>query len=139
LRGRPFTGLRHGDWTVLEGLEAEIAEGVAHLCVALAEYELARGDGHQAAVVARRGLSVCPYDERLYRALLKAADAMGNPAGVESAMSELLGLVGGDGPSVALPLRDDDLLALVHPETAALYGSLSRRVGAAPGRSLTRL
>jgi len=139
LRGRPFTGLRHGDWTVLEGIEADIAETVADLSVRMAEHLLAAGDGHEAAVAARKGLSACPYDERLFRILLRASDAVGNPAGVESAMSELLGLIRGDDQDFGETPRNEDVLALVHPETAALYGSLSRRARGAPGRSLTRL
>jgi DNA-binding SARP family transcriptional activator len=40
--------------------------------------------------VIRRGLRVSPYDERLYRALLRAAEVMGNRVGLRSAMEELL-------------------------------------------------
>ena len=70
---------------------------------------------------ARRGLLASPFDERLYRLLLRAADAEGNPAGVESVMTELLRLLGD-----------------AHPQTADLYLALTRRVPAA-GRPLARL
>ncbi len=64
-----------------------------------------------------------PYDERLYRRLLTCADRDGNPAGVERVMGELLAQLGGwtGGRQGAFDL------AAVHPETAALYASLSRR------------
>jgi hypothetical protein len=137
VRGRPFCGLRNPDWTVLEGIEAEITETVADLALRLAEHHLAARDGRRAAAVARRGLLACPFDERLYRVLLRAADASGNPAGVESAMSELLGAVAGV-PVGVRPIWPESL-ALVHPETAALYEALSRRPAPAPGGSLARL
>jgi len=66
---------------------------------------------------ARRGLLVSPYDERLYRMLLRAADLAGNPAGVEAVMAELVRVVADEA----------DPLASVHPSTLALYRSLSRR------------
>jgi len=141
VRGRPFAGLRSFDWPVLEGIEAEVTETVVHLAVRLADHLLARGDGRRAAQVARKGLVACPFDERLYRLILRAADAEGNPAGVEAAMSELLGLVsrdpGGSTPG-ALAIADEDC-ALVHPDTAALYWALSRRLPAASGGSFARL
>jgi hypothetical protein len=75
------------------------------------------GDAAGAEWSARQGLLVCPYDERLYRVLMRAADLAGNPAGVETTMTELLQLVGGD-------VEPYDS---VHPETYDLYRSLSRR------------
>jgi hypothetical protein len=60
---------------------------------------------------------VSAYDERLYRILLRAADAVGNPAGVESVMAELVRLVA----------EDIEPYDAVHPETLELYRSLSRR------------
>ena len=38
----------------------------------------------------RRGLVVTPYDERLYRALLRALAAQGNRVRLRGAMAELL-------------------------------------------------
>lgn len=166
VRGRPFDGLRTPDWAVLEGRLAAVEEDVAELAVRLGEHHLARGDGRAAAVAARRGLQAGPYDERLYRLLLRAADAQGNPAGVEAVMVELLGLV--DGPTVSgwcdqvshqpATARDDpaggswppgpvggrlsaEALRVLHPETTALYQALSRRPvrRPVPGGSLVRL
>ena len=144
VRGRPFDGLRSADWTVLEGVAAEVEDGVVQLAIRLAEHLLDRGDGRGAARGARRGLLACPFDERLYRLLLRAADLQGNPAGVESALGELLRLVAGDGGASCgeggLAAHAD---AYLHPDTAALYRSLSRRPQAgehaAAGRAFARL
>ena len=148
VRGRPFEGLRAPDWTVLEGVVAEMEEGVVDLALRLAEHRLGAGDGRRAAWAARRGLLASPYDERLYRILLRAADLEGNPAGVEAAMAELVLLVaGGDSgylvTGVRTPVSNHHLaqraIDLVHPDTAALYRALSRRRTAASGRVVARL
>ena len=139
VRGRPFEGLRSPDWTVLEGFTAEVEEAVVVVALQLAGYRLGRGDGRGAWSAARRALLVSPYDERLYRVLLRAADAQGNPAGVESAMAELTRLVGGarEGPGERAAGAPHPC-ELVHPDTAALYQALSRRAPAVGG-SLARL
>ena len=127
VRGRPFAGLRSPDWTILEGFTAEVEDLVVRTAVKLGEHCLAEGDGPGAAWAARRGLLTSPFDERLYRILLRAADLEGNPAGVESTMAELLLLFGE--PAVGgSPTRPFDGYGLpVHPETASLYRALSRR------------
>ena len=132
VRGRPFEGLRSPDWAVLEGFVAEIEGAVVDVALRLADHLLGRHDGRGARWAARRALRASPYDERLYRVLLVAADAEGNPAGVESVMAELTRLVGGDagGPRPRGALSACDL---VHPDTAALYRALSRRLPAAGG------
>lgn len=118
IRGRPFEGLRSPDWVVLEGVLATIEAVVVDLACRFAEHCLEqRLDARGAEWAARQGLRVSPYDERLYRVLLKAADAAGNPAGVESIMTELVHLVADD-------IEPYDA---VHPETLALYRQLSRR------------
>lgn len=147
VRGRPFQGLRSPDWTVLEGVAAEVEDGVVQTAARLAEHHLAAGDGHGAARAARRALLASPYDERLYRLLLRAADCQGNPAGVEAAMAELVGLVAGPAPAPArgpAPARPGpwwpvEAARWVHPDTAALYRSLSRRPAAAGSRATARL
>ena len=140
VRGRPFDGLRDPDWTVLEGVAATVEEGVVQLAIRLAEHHLGRGDGCSAARAARRALLASPYDERLYRLLLRAADLQGNPAGVEAAMSELVRLVAGGGHRCRSGRRSvGDAAAYVHPETVALYRALSRRPPAAAGEVFARL
>jgi len=133
VRGRPFEGLRSPDWVVLEGVGATVEDGVVALATKLAQHHLARGEGRLAALAARRGLLASPFDERLYRLLLRSADAEGHPSGVERVMAELVQLVGGPRadarPVGALGPFE---YQLVHPETVDLYLALSRRRGA-PG------
>lgn len=124
IRGRPFEGLRAPDWCLLEGIAANIEAVVVDLASRYAEYCLSEGDPSGSEWSARQGLRVSAYDERLYRILLRAADAAGNPAGVESVMSELVRLVA----------EDVEPYDAVHPETLELYRSLSRR----PDLSLNR-
>jgi hypothetical protein len=123
---------------------AEVEEGVVQLAMRLAGHLLEGGDGLGAARAARRGLLASPFDERLYRLVLLAADRQGNPGGVESAMGELLRLVVGDPGSWAKEGGLGPLAAsYLHPDTAALYRALSRRPQARPaaatGRAFARL
>jgi len=138
VRGRPFDGLRHGDWAVLEGVLCVVEESVVELALRLGEHELAAGSGRAAALAARAGLLASPYDERLYRLLLRAADLEGNPAGVERVMAELVQVVGGVPTGRhPRPIGTGDL-RVVHPDTAALYRSLSRRGVAGFGSGVGR-
>ncbi len=128
VRGPLLSGLRSTDWTVLEGLAAEMEGAIVQLALDLAEHDLARRDGRDAERALRRGLLVSPYDERLYRLLFRAADAQGNPSGVESAMCELLRLVSGDcGGHAQMPFGSEDTLRWVHPDTLSVYRAVSRR------------
>ena len=129
VRGPLLAGSRSVDWAVLEGLHAEMERSIVQLAIDVADHRLARGDGRGAELAIRRGLLVSPYDERLYRLLFLAADLQGNPAGVESAMGELVRLVSGETAqqlhaSEGSPVDPADW---VHPETMAVYRSLSRR------------
>lgn len=117
IRGRPFEGLRAPDWVLLEGILATIEAVVVDVACRFAEHCLASFDAPGAEWAARQALRVSPYDERLYRILLRAADAAGNPAGVESVMAELVHLVA----------EDVEPFDAVHPETFDLYRRLSRR------------
>jgi DNA-binding SARP family transcriptional activator len=122
VRGRPFDGLRSSDWPILEGIGPAIESAVVDLSGRLAGAELAAGDPRAAEWAARRGLLVSPYDERLYRMLMRAADLAGNPAGVEAVMAELIKLVA----------DEVEPFDSVHPSTMELYRSLTR--GRAPAR-----
>jgi DNA-binding SARP family transcriptional activator len=117
VRGRPFEGLRSSDWPILEGIAPAIEAAVVDLSGRLAGTYLRLGNAQGAEWSARRGLLVSPYDERLYRMLMRAADAGGNPAGVDAVMAELLRLVA----------DDIEPLDAVHPSTMDLYRQLSRR------------
>jgi DNA-binding SARP family transcriptional activator len=124
VRGRPFEGLKSSDWPILEGIGPAIESAVVDLARRLGRSSLASGDAWTAEWAARRGLMVSPYDERLYRLLMRAADLDGNPAGVEGAMKEL----------VALVTEDLEPFDSVHPSTMDLYRSLTRRRRPGPGR-----
>jgi hypothetical protein len=102
---------------VFSHVQANIESLVVDVSVRRSEHCLESGDPAGAEWAARQGLLVSPYDERLYRILMRAADQAGNPAGVEASMTELLQLVGGE-------VEPYDS---VHPETYALYRSLSRK------------
>jgi len=117
VRGRPFDGIRSTDWSILDGTGPAIESAVVDLSGRLAGERLRAGDPRGAEWSARRGLLVSPYDERLYRMLMRAADAAGNPGGVESAMCDLVRVVA----------DEIEPIESVHPSTLALYRSLSRR------------
>jgi hypothetical protein len=137
VRGRPFEDLGGSDWPVFEGYVAEMEETVAEVAARVAGHHLGAGDpdaARHAARAARRGLRASPYDERLFRILLVAADREGHPAGVEAVMAELCRLLDpapeerpGTGPSPQVTCE------LVHPQTAALYRSLTRQEPARAG------
>jgi len=132
VRGPPLCGLRAVDWAVLEGLLAGMERAIAQLAIDVGEQRLAAGDARGAELAIRRGLLVSPYDERLFRLLFVAADQQGDPAGVEAAMGELVHLVSGEtvravrrrGPGCDGALDPAEWL---HPDTVAVYRSLSRR------------
>jgi DNA-binding SARP family transcriptional activator len=117
VRGEPFQGLRAGDWAIVEGFVAEIETQVVDLAERLATWQLGRGNARAAQWAARQGLKASKYDERLYRLLMLAADALGHPQGVESVFRELVTLVA----------EDLEPFDAVHPETVQLYRGLSRR------------
>lgn len=124
VRGRLFEGLRSSDWPILEGIAPAMEATIVDVSGRLAGAYLQDGDAGGAEWAARKGLLVSPYDERLYRMLLRAADRAGNPAGVESVMSELIRLVA----------DDVEPFDSVHPSTMELYRSLSRRKSFATSR-----
>jgi len=129
VRGRPFDGLQLADWAVLDGTQAQLESMVADTALKAAEHFLDRGCGAEAAWVIRRGLAANPYDERLYRSLLRATEIMGNRAALRSTMAELVclatdgaGRAAGLGPGMVGPLATSS----VHAETVALFEELSR-------------
>lgn len=117
VRGRPFADLHQGQWVALEGFEGEVDSAIVECALRTGEHSLAADDPVTAGWAAHQALRASPWDERLYRLLMRAADAAGNRAGVETAMRTL-----------ALVLEiDGDPLQGVHPETAALYARLVGR------------
>jgi DNA-binding SARP family transcriptional activator len=117
IRGRPFDDLKGGQWTTLDGFASEIEQRVADCALRRSEAALEIGDANGASWAAHRGLRANPWDERLHRMLMRAADAAGNRAGVEASLRQLACILEIEG----------DPLAGVHPETAALYERLLGR------------
>lgn len=117
VRGRPFDDLQQGHWTVFEGFQGEIEQAITDCALRYGEERLAAGDPDAATWAGQRAIRACPYDERLHRLLMRAADAVGNRAGVEAVFRNLVVILEIEG----------DTLGGVHPETAALYERLVGR------------
>jgi DNA-binding SARP family transcriptional activator len=142
VRGPIFGGLHRTDWAVFDGTQSGVESLVVRTALRGAEAFVRRGRGSEAAVMVRQALVVSPYDERLYRALLRATAAQGNRVGLRSTMAELLTLAGelgrhdtrspAPGPGVAAQL------GCLHPETADLYRGLLQ-VSPAAGEGPARL
>jgi DNA-binding SARP family transcriptional activator len=134
VRGRLFEGLDRVDWAVLDGTQAALESMVVATALKGAEHYLRLGQGEQAEWMIRRALRVSPYDERLYRALLWATEAMGNRTGLRSTMAELV-CVATDGRSSAQASGAGTgsrfVQSAIHPETLALYRELAQ--GQVPG------
>ncbi|HUC04331.1 MAG TPA: hypothetical protein VL961_02970, partial [Acidimicrobiales bacterium] len=140
--GRPFDGLTLSDWTVLEGVQAEVEDLVSRLALSTAGWCLRAGKGDDAARAVRTGLRACPFDERLYRALLMASESRGDLLGLRSTMEELARVASGGSPGsgrlAGAGARVPGLLAL-HPQTVALYRELAAgRVPAVGGHPARR-
>jgi hypothetical protein len=117
VRGLPFSGTKGGyAWTHTEGIMARLEALAAEAAHRLAELALDAGDPTLANWAAMQGLLASPGDEVLYRDRMLAADAAGNPAGVETVMEELCHVVDALEPYDSL-----------HSETLALYERLSHR------------
>jgi DNA-binding SARP family transcriptional activator len=142
VRGRAFDGLGRCDWAVLDGTQAHVESMVVDTALKAAAHYLRRGQGEEAEWVIRRGLRVSPYDERLYRALLRAAGVMGNRVGLRTTMEELL-RVAADGDPLCRSARPGTLgesgHRFLHPQTVSLFRELARGAIPAPGGDPSRL
>ncbi len=142
VRGPVFAGLRRTDWAVFDGTEASIQSLVAETALRAADRLLGRGHSGAAERIVRRALRASPYDERLYRSLLRAAAAQGNRVGLRSTVAQLVALAGDEqtraAPGSAGSRRGEPVLSALHPETAALYHQLSG-LSPAPGGRPARL
>jgi DNA-binding SARP family transcriptional activator len=127
VRGRLFDGSCLADWAVLDGTYAALESMVTSTALKGAAAALRHGRGEEAEWMIRRGLRVSPYDERLYRGLLRAIEGTGNRLGLRSVMAELLHLAA-DGEGATL-----------HPETEALYRALVRGPTPETGGDLVKL
>lgn len=125
VRGRPLEGLLERPWCLYDGTLAEIETAIVECTMRLGQALLRRGDADGAQWAAIRGLKACPFDERLHRLAMRAADAAGNRTGVEAVFRDL---------AIKLEL-DGDLRRRLHPQTVALY----ERLGGAALSSTPRL
>jgi DNA-binding SARP family transcriptional activator len=137
VRGPLFEGLRRSDWAVFDGTQSRIESLVVGTALRGAEELVRCGCGGEAAWVVRQALKMSPYDERLYRSLLRATAAEGNRVGLRSTMAELLTLAGEpEPPGARLPrvVRGGMArLECLHPTTTALYRGLLEGSPAARG------
>jgi DNA-binding SARP family transcriptional activator len=142
VRGRPFDGLGLSDWAVLDGTQAQVESMVVDTALKAAAHFLRHGQGEEAEWAVRRGLRVSPYDERLYRALLRATEVMGNRAGLRRAMEELL-RVAADGDPLCRSAGSGTLSesghSFLHPQTMTLFAELAHGAGPAAGGDPSRL
>lgn len=123
VRGRPLEGLAECQWCYLEGFVAEMEVAIVELGIRLGERLLGAGDAVGAQWAAARALKACPFDERLHRLLMRAADAGGNRGLLDEVLRQL---------ALVLELDGDPRLG-VHPQTAALYDQLAgRSLGSGP-------
>jgi DNA-binding SARP family transcriptional activator len=142
VRGRLFDGLGLCDWAVLDGTQAEVESMVVDTALRAAAHYLRRGQGEEAEWVIRRGLRVSPYDERLYRALLRATEVMGNRIGLRTAMEELLRVAADADPLCRKPgpgMRGESGHSFIHPQTLTLFRELARGGIPAAGGDPSRL
>ena len=117
VHGEPFVGLgRNFAWVAPHA--GMIVSQIVDAAEELAEIRLAAGDWRGAEWAARQGLASCPSDERLYRLLMRCADAAGSIAGVQRVFQELLA-------AVADPDCGVEPIDTVHAETVALLEALT--------------
>jgi DNA-binding SARP family transcriptional activator len=130
VRGPVFAGLQRADWTVFDGTRGDLESLVADAALRGADALLACDRSAAAEWVVRRGLVASPFDERLYRALLRATAAGANRVGLRAALVHILTLAGERAPA-----RADGATALTcfDPETTTLYRDLLRGVPATGG------
>ena len=126
-RGQPFSGLRRFDWVVAEGHVTRACDVASTLARMVAEALLACDQPTQAIAALRRGISVDPYDEALWRMLLEATWASGNGVGLEPILTELAVVLGASSKT-RCGVSLDEAEALIHPTTWDTYCSL-RSVG----------
>ncbi len=114
IRGQPLAGC--GLWSLDPALLETVRAQIVDAAQLLSGLELAAGDCSAAAHAARTGLAGDPAAEQLWRALMRAEHAAGNPAGLHEAWSRCLDQVAG---------ADAD--GEPDPRTALLYRQLADR------------
>jgi DNA-binding SARP family transcriptional activator len=123
VRGPLFAGLRRSDWAVVEGIQAAIESMIVETALRAAESHLGHRQVPDAERVTRTALTVCPYDERLYRLLLQVTAARGNRVGLRRTMAELVTRAA-DCPLAARRPGHESGPGLLDPQTHSLYREL---------------
>ena len=127
IRGPLFEGLNQTDWAVFDGTQARVESMVVATALKGAQHHMVNGSGRDSEWMIRQAMRVNPYDERLHRALLRAAESQGNRVGLRTAMHQLLALATDAGDPVArsTPGKMSGGVAVsLHPQTVALYREL---------------
>ena len=132
----PLMTCSTGSGLFLEDLASGIWQTVSSCALRRGEHYAASDKPERSRRRRSSGLLADPYDERPASCLVRAADAAGNQAGIESSLHRLAA----DAPRSTTRMR-----SMIHPDTADLYRSLvSRPVQAAnaqrrPSWSATQL
>jgi DNA-binding SARP family transcriptional activator len=114
VRGQPFDGFTD-EWVDVEMFRTDMVAGVVDLAAAVAARALAGDDPALAFRAARTGLRASPYEERLYRLAMRAADAEGSTGKLHALMNEMRRVLD-------VQVEPDDR---VQRETLALYEELT--------------
>jgi DNA-binding SARP family transcriptional activator len=136
VRGPVLAGLRRADWALFDGTKAGIEALLVRTARRTTELLLQDGKPDEAEWAVRRGLAACPYDERLYRALLRTTAAQGNRARLPVTLAELVAMAAGDESPGPRGFRRSSTRAspdCLHPSTTALYRDLLSGVAATGG------
>jgi hypothetical protein len=88
VRGQPFVD-SEWEWPIREGLVADMQAEVVDLAVLAGDDALERHEPQRAVIAAEAGITACPWDERLYRLLMRAHAAQANLSAVRAVMRRL--------------------------------------------------
>jgi DNA-binding SARP family transcriptional activator len=114
VRGQPFDGLPD-EWVDLEMFRTDMVAAIIDLAASVAQRALADDRPTVAFRAARSGLRACPYEERLFRLAMQAADAEGSTGKLRALINELQRLLD-------VHVEPDDRM---QRETIALYDELT--------------
>jgi DNA-binding SARP family transcriptional activator len=114
VRGQPFDGFTD-EWVDLEMFRTDMVAAVIDLAVTVAERALDDGEPAVAFRAARAGLRASPYEERLFRLAMRAADAEGSTGKLRALKNELQRVLD-------VQIEPDDRM---QRETIALYEELT--------------
>jgi DNA-binding SARP family transcriptional activator len=112
VRGQPFGECYH--WWIEIALVETMRAEIVDTALLLADLELAAGDPQAAGRAARIGLSAEPAAEPLWRSLMRAEHAAGNPVGVTEAWTACLDAITEIAPD-----------GEPHPDTERLFRELT--------------